>query len=328
MFRKAIFLALLTMCLPSFALAEIGRVKRAYGDAAIERAGQTMKAEAGLLLEQADILVTGSDGRITVTFIDNSRFSTGADSRVNLERFEFDEKTYEGKFEVSVEKGTIAIVSGQIATQRPDAMRIKTPTSVLGVRGTRFIVQVQPALVLLPDEQAEENDIAPKKTPGTLAVLDDSGSERKVVSEAYEVAKVGTGTHYSTSTDKESVDAEHGTLLSDLPPRPKSYTLYFKSGGTDLTDESQPVLEALLKDAEEREQADVQVVGHTDTLGPASGNDTLSQERAEAVRDRLIGLKISPDRIRASGRGERELLVPTDDNKDEPRNRRVQVIVR
>lgn len=328
MFRTAILLALLIICLPSFAQAEIGRIKRVYGDATVERGSKRLQAQAGMLLEQSDILVTGSDGRITVTFIDNSRFSTGADARVHLERFEFDEKTHEGAFEVSVEKGTIAIVSGQIATERPDAMKVKTPTSVLGVRGTRFIVQVQPVMVLLPDEDTAESDPQAPEKSSTLAVLDESGADRKVLSEPYEVAKVGTGAHFSTSTDKDSIDAEHGTLLSEMPAPPASYTLYFQSGGTELAEQSRAVFDELIEDAQSREQADILVVGHTDTVGPADGNDRLSKQRADAVRQQLIGLNIDAQRIRSSGRGERALLVPTGDNVDEPRNRRVQVIVR
>lgn len=324
MSRNAILLALIIFCLPSFALAEIGRIKRAYGDASIEREGKTIAAIAGETIEQSDILVTGSDGRITVTFIDNSRFSTGADSRINLETFEFDEKTYEGKFIVSVEKGTIAIVSGQIATQRPDAMRIKTPTSVLGVRGTRFIVQVQPVLVLLPSEPGAE-----KKETGALALFDADGGERAVVKDAYAIAKMGTSDLHSTNTDKKSVDAEHSALLDNMPKPPKSYNLYFDTGKKTPNASSKAALDALLKDVGTREHADVQVIGHTDTQGTADSNDTLSKFRADEVKKfLLVELNDTPARIRTSGRGERELLKQTKDGIKEPLNRRVQVIVR
>lgn len=122
--------------------ADIGRVKKASGDARIERGGETQPAEPGFIVRDSDVLVTGADGRIAVTFVDNSRFSAGPGSRVALERFEFDSTSHEGRFDSRVERGTLAIVSGQIAKKTPDAMRVKTPTSILGVRGTRFVVEV------------------------------------------------------------------------------------------------------------------------------------------------------------------------------------------
>jgi len=78
----------------------------------------------------------------------------------------------------------------------------------------------------------------------------------------------------------------------------------------------------------ERPHPDVVVIGHTDTVGDAEGNDRLSAQRAETVKGFLVGIGIPAERIRTAGRGERELLVPTDDNVEEPRNRRVEINVR
>ena len=141
MSARSLFLFLLIVCLPVSAWSEIARVKKVSGDAWVERAGQRVEAKPGVTLEQRDVLVTGT-GRLSVTFIDNSRFSAGPNSRVSLERFEFDATTHEGAFETRLERGSLAVVSGQIAKQTPDAMKLRTPTSILGVRGTRFIVEV------------------------------------------------------------------------------------------------------------------------------------------------------------------------------------------
>lgn len=144
MLPRTILCALLLACLPGLAAAEIGRVKRTTGDSQVERAGELIAAAPGLTLLADDVLVTGADGRISVTFVDNTRFSAGPDSRVSLETFKFDATTHEGAFTTNVEKGSLAVVSGQIAKQKPDAMKIRTPTSILGVRGTRFVVEVRP----------------------------------------------------------------------------------------------------------------------------------------------------------------------------------------
>jgi hypothetical protein len=139
---RSIVIFLLVACLPATAFSEIARVKKVSGDAHIEREGKRVDAKPGVTLEQKDVLVTGANGRLSVTFIDNTRFSAGPDSRVSLEKFEFDSTTHRGAFESRVEWGSLAVVSGQIAKEKPDSMKLFTPESILGVRGTRFIVKV------------------------------------------------------------------------------------------------------------------------------------------------------------------------------------------
>lgn len=125
------------------ALAEIATVKRVSGSAAIERNKRPLPVVAGTKLETGDLLSTGKDGRISVTFIDDSRFSVGPDSRIKLSKFDFDDATHKGQSDTKVEKGSLAVVSGQIAHENPKGMTVQTPTSVLGVRGTRFVVTVK-----------------------------------------------------------------------------------------------------------------------------------------------------------------------------------------
>ncbi len=124
------------------AFADIGRVKTVTGDASIERGGELLKAESGVTLQESDVLVTGPDGKLGVTFVDNSRFSAGPDSRVELSRFRFNATTHDGEFDTRLRKGSLAIISGQIAKRKPDAMKVRTPSSILGVRGTEFVVEV------------------------------------------------------------------------------------------------------------------------------------------------------------------------------------------
>ena len=73
---------------------------------------------------------------------------------------------------------------------------------------------------------------------------------------------------------------------------------------------------------------DIVIVGHTDSVGTDTFNDALALRRAETVRAMLIGRGLSPAGIAAVGRGKREPLVPTADGIAEPRNRRVEIVVR
>jgi hypothetical protein len=122
--------------------ADIGRVKTVVGQASIVRGANTLPATPGLTLSVKDVLTTGPDGRIGVTFVDNSRFAVGPNARVSLAEFQFDDTTHRGSSLTQVDRGSLAIVSGQIAKENKDGMKVKTPTSLLAARGTRFVVDV------------------------------------------------------------------------------------------------------------------------------------------------------------------------------------------
>ena len=126
-------------------LADIGQIKTLKGKVEIVRGGSTIAANAGDALEQADTIVTGADGQIGMTFIDSTRMSSGPNSRIELSRFRFNSTTHDGEFNTRVKRGTLSVISGQIAKRSPDAMKVMTPASILGVRGTRFLVKVDDA---------------------------------------------------------------------------------------------------------------------------------------------------------------------------------------
>jgi hypothetical protein len=116
-------------------------VKVAKGSVQIERAGQKVRAQVGAAVQAGDVVTTGGDGSVGITFLDNSLLSAGPDSVLAIDRFAFDSTTHQGSFESSLKKGTLAVISGKLAKQSPDAMKVKTPAAVLGVRGTEFLVR-------------------------------------------------------------------------------------------------------------------------------------------------------------------------------------------
>ena len=125
------------------ASATIGQVKVADGAVTIVRGAERIAAKPGDRLDAADVVETGADGRVGITFIDNTRFSAGPNSTIELSRFRFDSTTHDGEFVTSVKRGTLSVISGQIAKRSPDAMKVQTPSSILGVRGTEFLVKVE-----------------------------------------------------------------------------------------------------------------------------------------------------------------------------------------
>jgi OOP family OmpA-OmpF porin len=165
--------------------------------------------------------------------------------------------------------------------------------------------------------------------PSAVAVRVKDGEE--ILSKPYQraTASVGaSGAPVVDQVDPAKVHAENKFLFDMQPPPPHRYTLYFDLGGTRLTPTSQQIVNEALAAAQTRSGSDIVVTGHTDTKGALEQNDMLSQRRAQEVAQIFVERQFPAKRIEAVGRGERELAVPTADEVDEPRNRRVTIEVR
>ncbi len=141
--RSAIFVAALLLIFSLQADAEgIGIFRNVKGESYVVRGGDRAKAVVGGVVQQKDVIETAADGAVGITFNDNTVFSTGPNSRVSMEEFTFNPVTLKGSFLAKLGRGTLSVVSGDIARGSPKAMKIKTPSAILGVRGTRFLVRV------------------------------------------------------------------------------------------------------------------------------------------------------------------------------------------
>ena len=142
--RGAMALAGLALAVVAFSATagDAGQIKTSQGSAQIERDGQRIAVAPGLRVRQSDSIITGDDGTVGVTLADNSLLSIGPNTVMSLDKYAFDTTTYEGQMDASIRKGTILVVSGKLVKHTPGAMRIHTPASIMGVRGTKFIVHV------------------------------------------------------------------------------------------------------------------------------------------------------------------------------------------
>lgn len=173
------------------------------------------------------------------------------------------------------------------------------------------------SLVLLPDEGGGH---------GSVAVLEPGGGER-VISQA-DTRTTLDGRMSTRPLGARGLKPSEAALLAALPPAPKRFSLYFLEGTAQMTATSAARLPEIREEVARRPGVEVQVTGHTDTVGAATDNDALSLRRAEEVLSFLVSQGFSRNVMSAVGRGERELQVPTDDNISSPVNRRVEVIVR
>ena len=139
---RAILAVLLSVLAGTVLAQDVGQVKVTKGEVHVERDGARIPATVGMPIRQADRLVTGADGTVGVTFADNSLLSVGPNSALGVDKFSFNPSTHEGQFDASLQRGTLAVISGKMVKQSPEAMKIRTPASILGVRGTEFVVKV------------------------------------------------------------------------------------------------------------------------------------------------------------------------------------------
>jgi hypothetical protein len=121
---------------------DVGQIKTARGEVRVERDGKSIAAAPGMQLRASDTLVTGADGALGVTFLDDTMISVGPSTVLEIERYRFNTTTHEGQFDASLKKGSLAVVSGKMVKQTPGSLRVRTPSSVMGVRGTEFLVRV------------------------------------------------------------------------------------------------------------------------------------------------------------------------------------------
>jgi len=174
-------------------------------------------------------------------------------------------------------------------------------------------------VVLLPKADGSTGAIGASRNGGPEVVLDAPYAEART--------GVGGGLKHGT-TSADAVRKRFGPALAAAPPAPQSYTVYFLTGGDEVSPESAAALATMLGDMGKRPEPEVSVVGHTDGTGNAADNDALSLQRAERVKQMLVERGVPAERIDTAGRGWREPLVPAEPGVDEPRNRRVEVSVR
>ena len=164
---------------------------------------------------------------------------------------------------------------------------------------------------------------------GAVMVRPLGGGKPVLVDKPYVEASLrDTKTVQTSPIDKKSVNQTFGKALAALPAQPKSFLVYFVEGTDELKPDAKRAIDGVAAEIGKRPAPEIAVVGHTDFVGTDQYNDALSQQRAVRVKELLIRRGIPAKMIQTAGRGKREPLVKTSVDVAEPRNRRVEIIVR
>ena len=178
-------------------------------------------------------------------------------------------------------------------------------------------------IVLLPDPDDEGGAIT-VTTKGGSQIIDKPGY-------ATEVEDPNKPPTAPKSVEEKEIKDVFGPALTAQPDpagRFVSFILYFEHDTTKLTHESKNLLPEVLKTIKTLKSKEVYVVGHTDLVGTEAYNIELSSRRANHVRNLLVSSGIKSSAFFVSYFGKARPLVPTKEEVPEPRNRRVEVIVR
>ncbi len=183
-----------------------------------------------------------------------------------------------------------------------------------------FIFSGHKTTVVLLDNNQSKNGVIVTTAAGSIEI-DRPNMQTTVLSR-------DTKPEIAENVNIEILHQKYGKTLEALPPRPVSFTFYFENDSVELTSESKAQTLSLIDVIKTREPCMVDIIGHTDTKGSVKSNDELGLERAKRVQSFLEEQHVQLSEVHVESYGEGNLLVPTADEVDEPRNRRVELLVR
>jgi outer membrane protein OmpA-like peptidoglycan-associated protein len=164
---------------------------------------------------------------------------------------------------------------------------------------------------------------------GKLTVTTGGGAQTLTVANTMvEVTASAKSPSDPKKIDQRQIDSLFTDSIKALPTEPVSLLFYFLNDSTELTAESKSHIPEVLSLINKREFYEISIIGHTDTTGSDEYNMRVSSARAESVRETLLSGGLRSDRIELRYHGKRDPIIPTGDNVREPRNRRVEVIVK
>lgn len=144
-YTEAIFASLALVLLPAApasAQETAGSIKSVAGAGIVVRGGQELTATVGQSVYEGDTLRTAADGRLGITLKDGTRLSLGGNTELQLREFAYSPADGRLGFAMKMLRGAAEYISGRIAALAPASVKIETPTSIIGVRGTRLLIGV------------------------------------------------------------------------------------------------------------------------------------------------------------------------------------------
>jgi hypothetical protein len=142
------------------------------------------QTKVGDAVYQGDVVQTGADGKVGITFTDGSAFNVSSNARMVLNEFVYDPNSKSNSTLISLTKGTFTFVAGQVA--KTGDMKVDTPVATMGIRGTTPHVEISDNGTVAFSTLIEEGK---NKGPGKRAA---AGNQRQAKAAPSSVPPVGT----------------------------------------------------------------------------------------------------------------------------------------
>lgn len=236
-----------------------------------------------------------------------------------------------GKVEVSTRQGSQILDQAWQSTevrgidQRPGEPKILDEKQVRTIFRDALDARPEPPssymiYVIMPDPQGKVGKIEVVTHKG-LQVLDQPWQSTEVKSIDQKPAE-------PKILDEKQVSEMFRDAFEVRPEIPMSYTVYFETGGTRMTADSQRLIVEVVREIKTRTPLEITVSGHTDAVGSIDYNRVLSLKRANAIASILISQGVREELIDITYHGKENPLIRTPDGVAEPRNRRVEITIR
>ena len=121
-----------------------GTIKTLTGSATVSRGAVNLQADVGQRVFAGDRIVSGPGSYVGIMLHDDTRLTVGPASEMLISEFNFNPGSHAGNLAVSFLKGTARVVTGLIGKQSPDTVRFHTPNGTIAIRGTEFVVDLDP----------------------------------------------------------------------------------------------------------------------------------------------------------------------------------------
>ncbi|WP_300460832.1 FecR domain-containing protein [Desulfobacula sp.] len=138
-----LIVALLMFSADVWAQQHAGLLKSVSGDVTIQRGDTLIKAHQGMQLMSSDIIISKAKGYTGIIFIDGTTIAIGPDTQFNINSYQFEPGVGEYAFSMYLKKGSAIYNSGKIGKLSPESVNFSTPRASVGIRGTRFIIDVE-----------------------------------------------------------------------------------------------------------------------------------------------------------------------------------------
>ena len=206
------------------AVAEIGSVVEQSGTAVIKRGKETITIVKGTFVETNDKIET-KNGVVNIKFKDNTTVKVTENSALVIDDFVYDPKNAAGgKLGLKAASGTVRYVSGNIAHNNPNSVKINTPTAAIAVRGTDFVMAVDETgkslVMLMPTCELPQVVNLKGLTCGSGKIDVDSGSMRITLDKPYQATVVETAA--TPPTPPVVVNLSNTAIGNNLIIRPPS----------------------------------------------------------------------------------------------------------